>query len=191
MRDLDKKFSIKCGIESYEDLIDDLNVDLAVIDGDVIKAGDMLFTAVALPGHTKCSIGYYLESEKLLLGSETLGVYTGKDVLPSYLIGYQIALDSIDKVKKLNVKKILVPHYGVLSEEETQKYLKNSTINAKETAMKIVEIIKKGGTDDDAVKYFMDKYYEGYAKEIYPIDAITLNTTIMVNLLKRELIENQ
>lgn len=190
MRDLDKKFSIKCGVETYEDLIDDLKVDIAVVDGDKIKAGDMLFTAVALPGHTKCSIGYYLESEKLLLGSETLGVYTGSElVLPSYLVGYQMALDSITKAENLKIEKILAPHYGILTEEESKTYLKNCRKNAVETANDIVKIIKDGGTDEDAIKYFMNKYYIGYAKDIYPIDAITLNTKIMVNLLKRELIE--
>ncbi len=189
MRDLDKKFAVKCGISDYEDLIDDLKIDIAVVDGDKIVAGDMTFTAIALPGHTKCSIGYYLESEKLLLGSETLGVYTGDDVLPSYLVGYQMALDSIAKVKSLNVEKILAPHYGILTSEETKNYLANCRKNATETANEIVKIISNGGTDQDAINFFMDKYYKGYAKEIYPIDAITLNTTIMVNLIKKELLQ--
>lgn len=188
MRDLDKKFATKCGVLEYEDLIDELNVDISVVDGDKIKAGDMEFTVISLPGHTKCSIGYYLESEKLLLGSETLGVYTGNDVLPSYLVGYQMALDSIKKASKLSIDKILVPHYGVLSKEETLNYLKNCEINAIETANNIIDIIKNGGSDQDAINYFMNRYYKGYAKEIYPIDAITLNTTIMVNLLKKELL---
>ena len=189
MRDLDKKFSIKCGVEDYEDLIDELKIDIAVVDGDKIEAGDMIFTAVALPGHTKCSIGYYLESEKLLLGSETLGVYTGEDVLPSYLVGYQMALDSIKKAKALDIEKILAPHYGVLSKEETEKYLKICKANAEETANGIVEILKNGGSDEEAINFFMNKYYKGYAKEIYPIDAITLNTTIMVKLLKKEILQ--
>lgn len=189
MRDLDKKFAVKCGVNEYEDLIDDLKIDIAVVDGDKIEAGDMLFTAVALPGHTKCSIGYYLASEKLLLGSETLGVYTGEDVLPSYLVGYQMALDSIKKAKSLDIEKILAPHYGVLTKEETETYLKNCTINAEETANGIVEILKKGGSDEEAINFFMNRYYKGYAKEIYPIDAITLNTTIMVNLIKKELLQ--
>ena len=189
MRDLDKKFSIKCGVEDYEDLIDELKIDIAVVDGDKIEAGDMLFTAVALPGHTKCSIGYYLESEKLLLGSETLGVYTGEDVLPSYLVGYQMALDSIKKANELDIEKILAPHYGVLTKEETKTYLQNCTINAEETANGIVEILKNGGSDEEAINFFMNRYYKGYAKEIYPIDAITLNTTIMVKLLKKEILQ--
>jgi glyoxylase-like metal-dependent hydrolase (beta-lactamase superfamily II) len=191
MRDLDKKFALTCGVLEYEDLIDNLSVDIPVKDGDKIIAGDMAFTAVALPGHTKCSIGYYLEEEKLLLGSETLGVYTGTEkVLPSYLIGYQIALDSIAKVENLDIESILVPHYGLISGSEAQNYIKNGRINAENTAKEIVDILSKGGSDEDAIKFFLDKYYSGYAKEIYPIDAIELNTKIMVKLLKNELIEN-
>lgn len=191
MRDLDKKFALTCGVLEYEDLIDNLSVDIPVKDGDKIIAGDMAFTAVALPGHTKCSIGYYLEEEKLLLGSETLGVYTGTEkVLPSYLIGYQIALDSIAKVENLDIESILVPHYGLISGNEAQNYIKNGRINAENTAKEIVDILSKGGSDEDAIKFFLDKYYSGYAKEIYPIDAIELNTKIMVKLLKNELIEN-
>ena len=191
MRDLDKKFAKTCGVDEYEDLIDNLVVDIAVTDGDEIKVGDMTFIAVALPGHTKCSIGYYLKSQKLLLGSETLGVYTGDSVLPSYLVGYQMALDSIEKAKTLDIENILAPHYGILSKEQTKKYLEDCKTNAVETANGIINILKNGGSDQDAIDYFMNKYYRGYAKEIYPINAITLNTTIMVNLLKKEVLYKQ
>ncbi len=188
MRDLDKKFALTCGVSEYEDLIDNLSVDIAVKDGDKIIAGNMEFTAIALPGHTKCSIGYYLEEEKLLLGSETLGVYTGTEkVLPSYLIGYQIALDSISKAENLNIESILVPHYGLIGGDEARNYLKNGRINAEKTADEIVKIISDGGSDEDAIKFFLDKYYSGYAKEIYPIDAIELNTKIMIKLIRKEL----
>lgn len=63
MRDLDKKFATKCGVEDYEDLIDELRVDIAVDDGDEIKAGSMTFRVFSLPGHTKCSVGYYCEEK--------------------------------------------------------------------------------------------------------------------------------
>ena len=75
------------------------------------------------------------------------------------------------------------------TKEETKTYLQNCTINAEETANGIVEILKNGGSDEEAINFFMNRYYKGYAKEIYPIDAITLNTTIMVNLIKKELLQ--
>jgi len=72
MRDLDRKFALKCGVSEYEDLIDDLNVDIPVSDGDIIRAGELEFIVINLPGHTKCSVGYYCKTEKLFLSCEII-----------------------------------------------------------------------------------------------------------------------
>ncbi len=59
--------------------------------------------------------GNYLAENKLLLGSETLGVYGGPGiVLPSYLIGYEITRQSIDKAENMEIETILIPHCGLL-----------------------------------------------------------------------------
>ena len=98
MRDLDRKAAMDSGVAEYEDLIDELRADISVSDGDTIRCGRMEFTAVELPGHTKCSVGYYLAENQLLLASESLGVYIGDGVyLSSFLVGYQMTLDSIRK----------------------------------------------------------------------------------------------
>lgn len=187
MRDLDGKFAVKCGVESYEDLIDNLRVDIPAADGDVIKAGDMEFTVVNLPGHTKCSVGYYNKKEKLLLGCESIGVYDGNGgVVPSYLVGVGMVLDSIARVETLDIEKILVPHYGLLDSDETKAYLATAKKTSRETADEIADILRDGGSRDDAVKYFKDKFYKGYIKEVYPKDAMDLNTGISVDLIKRE-----
>ncbi len=187
MRDLDSKFAKKCGIDSYEDLIDDLKVDIPVSDGDVIKAGDTEFVAVNLPGHTKCSIGYYCREEKLLLGCETIGVFNGEDdVVPSYLVGYKMAMESIERAEALEIDNILVPHYGILNKEETKLYLKRARESAVTTTDEIVSMLKDKKSKEEISKFFMDKFYHGYIKEVYPIDAIELNTGIMIDLLERE-----
>lgn len=189
MRDLDHKFATTCGIAEYEDLIDDLKVDISVSDGDLIQAGDMEFKVINLPGHTKCSVGFYLKENKLLLGSETLGVYDGGSIIvPSYLVGYQMALDSIAKARKLQIDNILMPHYGLVDKEKTAFYLENAALSAKETADKIVEILQSGGTEADALQFMKDKFYYGYIQSIYPIDAMELNTNIMIGLIKKELL---
>lgn len=187
MRDLDKKFAQKCGVLEYEDLIVDLKVDIPVSDGDVIKAGELEFIAINLPGHTKCSIGYYCPEKKLLLSCETIGVFNGSnDVVPSYLVGYEMTISSIEKAQKLDIKNILVPHFGLLDKEETEFYLKKAKESAVSTASEIVDMLKEGKDKEDIIQFFKDKFYYGYIKKIYPIDAMELNTGIMIDLLKRE-----
>ncbi len=192
MRDLDQKFAAKCGIEEYEDLIDDLSVDIAAKDGDIIKAGDMEFEVISLPGHTKCSVGFYCKKKKLLLGSETIGVFDGvDDVVPSYLVGYKMAVESIDRASKLDVENVLIPHYGIIDKETTKNYLKKSKENAVEVAEKIAAMLKEGTPKDEISDWFMERFYNGYIKEIYPIDAVTLNTGITIDLIERELVNNE
>ena len=188
MRDLDRKFAEKCGVFEYDDLFDKLSVDIPVTDGSEMLAGDHKFKVISLPGHTKCSVGYFLEEDGLLLSSETLGVYVGTGVVvPSYLVGYGLTMDSFEKAKKLNIKSILSPHYGLLDEAQAKGYLDTCEKSARTTAQEILRILKNGGSDKDAFAYFKETFYHGYVKEIYPVDAMELNTSIMVKLIEKEL----
>ncbi|MBE5947700.1 MAG: MBL fold metallo-hydrolase [Lachnospiraceae bacterium] len=186
MRNLDNKFAKTCGVEEYDDLIDELKVDIPVCDGDVIKAGDMEFVALSLPGHTKCSVGYYCPKEKLLLSCETIGVFSGEDVVPSYLVGYKMTIDSIERVEKLDIDNILIPHYGLLDKESTVFYLREAKKSAIETAEEITDMLRAKRSKEEIMEFFKSKFYHGYTKTIYPIDAMELNTGITIDLLKNE-----
>ncbi|MGN1084417.1 MAG: hypothetical protein ACI4QX_05405, partial [Lachnospiraceae bacterium] len=158
-------------------------------DTDTIKCGDMTFTVVSLPGHTRDSIAFYLQEKKFLLGSETLGVYFGDDTyLPFFLVGYQMSLDSFEKVKQMDIEYMLLPHYGVVDKEETKRFLKNSEWTFCDTAEKIVALYQAGGTKEDAIAYYKDRFYKNNVKPTYPIDAFHLNTSIMIELIKKELL---
>lgn len=188
MRDLDRKFARTCGVVDYEDLADNLRVDISMTDGDCIKAGDMEFKIIHLPGHTRCSVGYYCKEKKLLLGSETVGVYGGGDiVVPSYLVGVEMTFDSIKKVKELDIDYVLTPHYGILNRDETKIYFEKAEENARDVAEKISSMIKAGCSDKEVFSYFKERFYKGYIESIYPIDAMELNTKIMIELIKNEM----
>ena len=192
MRNLDRKFARKCGVYEYEDLIDNLKVDIKVSDGDHVKAGDMDFTVIDLPGHTKCSVGFYLAENKLLLNSETLGVYFGENsILPICLVGYKMSLDSFEKIRHFDIENMLVPHYGLLDKEQTKFFLENSENVLRKTAEHVVDIFHNGGTSEDALKFFEENFYTDIIRPTYPIDAFLLNTGIMIELIKKELVDMQ
>ena len=186
-RELDEKFAKTCNAELYENLIDNLRVDITVKNGDVLSAGNMTFQVVDLPGHTKCSVGYYLLENKLLFGTETLGVYVNDNVvLPSFLVGYDMTIKSIETVEKMNIDNILIPHYGVLDKDKTKIFLKNAKKVAIDTMEDFSERIRNGATDEELVEYFKSLYYHGHIQDIYPIDAMELNTGYMIKLIRRE-----
>ena len=188
MHALDRSAARKEGMADYEDLSDQLRVDIVVRDGDEIACGDMKFEVVGLPGHTKCSVGFYMKENRLLLGTETLGVYLGDGVyLPSYLVGYQMTLDSFAKAAALDFDSLLIPHYGVVSGEAARDFLSGSERAARSTAEKICEIFAAGGTKEDAFAWFKETIYIESVRPAYPIEAFNLNTGILMDLVRREL----
>ena len=52
----------------------------------------------------------------------------------------------------------------------------------------ITAALKNGETKQAAVQKFKARYYHGYIPTVYPIDAMNLNTSIMVDLIEREFI---
>jgi glyoxylase-like metal-dependent hydrolase (beta-lactamase superfamily II) len=189
MKELDAKYAKTCGITDYEFLGDELKVDIAVDDGDVIRAGDMEFKVLNLPGHTRCSVGYYCEKEGLFLSCESIGVYDGEDtILPSYLIGYKASIESIERVEKLNITSIVLPHFGLLDKNQTEFFLKNMKSAAQGLAQELLDSIKKEYSDEEIIEQFKDKYWHGYIKEISPIDAFRLNASITLQLIRNELL---
>ena len=188
MRDLDRKAAASVGVTEYEDLIDDLRADLTVTDGDIIECGDLRFAAVELPGHTKCSVGYYLAENRLLLASESLGVYCGNGVyLPSFLVGYQMTLDSIRKAGALDIDAMVIPHYGPISGEEAREYLRRGEETARKSAEMIQGLISQGKTNEEILEYLTDVLYTEQVRPSYPYDAFRMNTEFMVNLIRKEL----
>lgn len=189
MGDLDRKAAAECGVTEYEDLTDDLRADITVTDGDVIECGQMRFTAVDLPGHTKCSVGYYLEENQLLLASESLGVCIGGGIyLPSFLVGYQMTLDSIRKARALDIRQMVIPHYGLVSGKEARAYLDNGEQTARKTADLILSQLRLDKTTEDILEYMTDILYTEAVAPAYPWAAFRMNTEIMINLIRKELL---
>lgn len=187
MRELDRKVAEKYGVHEYEDWIDALKVDIAVKDRDIISCGDLRFTVIGLPGHTKCSVGFYLAENRLLLGTETLGVYFGDDTyLPSYLVGYQMALDSFQRAKQLDIDSILLPHYGVVGKAEATEYLEKAEAVSIATAQVIKEQLLSGRSHEEVAVYLEEMLYSDNVAPTYPVDAFHLNTDIMIELVRKE-----
>jgi len=188
MESLDKKAALWQNISAGNHSSEGLRVDILVKDNDVISCGSMEVTVIALPGHTKCSVGYYLKDCKLLLGTETLGVYFGGSTyLPSFLVGYQLALDSFQRVRTLDLEQMLLPHYGVVEKKEMETYLTCSEAATVETAKTIRALLEQNYTQQEILEYLQKKDYQSNVAPIYPLDAFRLNTGIMIERVQKEL----
>ncbi|MBQ8178534.1 MAG: MBL fold metallo-hydrolase [Clostridia bacterium] len=186
MQELDNAHAKHFGITDYEFKGQGLRVDKVVKEGDKITVGSFDFTVLELPGHTKCSIGFYENNSKILLSNETLGIYHGTGILPVALTGFNDAISSIKKLKALKLKGVLIPHLGIIGEEATKHYLsivEGEFLRAKEL---ILTHLKNGTDREEIVEDFQNTFIQGAIKDIYPPDAAYLNSLLMIKLIEKE-----
>lgn len=187
MRDLDRKWAAKNGITDYPDHIDDLTADITVQDNDIITCGDTRFRVISLPGHTRCSVGYYAEDCGLLIGCETLGVYLGGELyMPSCLVGYEMTLASFARADALDIRHMLIPHFGLIGADEAKTYLSRSEQVTRETAESFLSLMKRGLDDAEILDRYRRNVYTDEIAPFYPEDAFLLNSSIMISLIRRE-----
>lgn len=185
MRDLDRKAALANGITDYDDRIDDIHADLPLSDGDLVP--DTSFRVIALPGHTRCSVGYYDEGSGLLLSSETLGVYYGEDrYMPAFLVGYRMTLESFARARTLDISAMLLPHYGLIPRASAQEFLARSEQSTRDTAELVLRLIDDGADDAEILALYEARFYTDDMHAVYPPDAFRLNTSIMIALIRRE-----
>lgn len=171
----------------FED-IDNLHADIAVEDGQKLMIGSHEVEVVSLPGHTRDSVGYYFAKEKLMLGCETLGMYVKNDtVMPSFLVGYQMSIDSIKRAEEFDIEYYMIPHWGLLEGEQVGKFLKDSYASHIMGKDLIVDAFKAGKSQDDIIEIFARDYYSDEVKKMYPPAAFAENINIQIPLILREM----
>lgn len=184
MRQLNASAASEQGVTNYEDLLSELKVDLVLAEGDEIDLGTIRLKVLELPGHTRCSIGFYSEKARLLLGCETLGVLSApRLVMPCCLVSVQDSLQAIERVAKLDIESLLLPHSGLLQGKACQQFLKDSSGWLAETGKRLREAHAAGRSEADLRQMFKDLFYTDLARQNQPEKAFDLNASYIIPLL--------
>ena len=142
---------------------------------------------MAIPGHTRCSFGFYDREHRFLISSETLGVLYGDNIcIPAYLVGYRMTLDAFAKVRGLTISAMLLPHRGLIDGARASDFLRHSEQAAIDTADYFLHWMKQGLSDDEILVRYTDSVYTEEVRDTYPPDAFRLNSSIMIALVRRE-----
>ena len=65
-------------------------------------------------------------------------------------------------------------------------YMEKAEESCHAMAHSIVSMLKSGMDKNDIAEAVKARYYHGYIKTVYPIDAMNLNTGIMIDMIERE-----
>ena len=162
-----------------------MRVDIVMKDGDSVSLGMEKVTAFVTKGHTDCSMSYMLDPQKILFASESTGVINGTGFMyPSILKNYDDAVESALKLKKLEVKDIIVPHYGVLEKGAKQTFFDDFIEAAKDERELIFEGIREGLSDEEILERHKAVYWSEARSVNQPYPAYKLNAEITIRMTR-------
>ena len=182
-----RHFNIPALTETELSQIDKLRVDRILKEDDIIDLVSIKLKVINAPGHTRCSIAFYCEEEKLLLSSETMGVDAGDSkVIPCFLVGYKISMDFVNKISNIPVDYLLVPHFGIYEDNKAREFIDNSRYWNEYAKNLVIEKYKNGLTNEEIISELQKVFYTPLIKKIQPIEAFQLNMSYLVPMVLKE-----
>lgn len=164
----------------------DLQIDVALEDGETIEIGEHTIYAFATVGHTKCSMSYLVDDE-LMLCSETVGVIGLEGgYMPSFLVDYKAAEESIEYSSELGAKEIILNHYGLVKEEDKSTIWQVLMQKLRESRDAMIDIMNRFPKDDEALREMERVFHSKVDKKEQPDEAFYINAASMMRTLRRQ-----
>lgn len=186
MRRLDKAAAESSG-EEFIDYTDLLHTDILVEDQDLIDLKGTQIKVVSLPGHTRCSTAFYIVEDKFFISCETIGIMCNEIlVMPSFLVGYDMTIDSINKAAGYDIDYYFIPHQGYILGNDCKEFFEKSIKSHIMGRDLILECYDKGLSTEETIKAFEDVYYTDFIKDKYPYSSFLENINIQIPLIIRE-----
>ncbi len=178
------------GVKSDVDLgVDDaIPVDRVVKEGDVIDlGGDVRVEVYDAPGHSRCSLAFFLRPDRAVFSGETFGYYNGAgEVVSEGLSDFQAYLDSLEKMDKLGAEVICLPHNGVLTGDDAKGYFRLAHESGVKFRQDVKEFLGQGRGDEEIIDRYVKKDYKGLIR-LQPEAVFRQNMTAMLKAIKKEM----
>lgn len=178
-------------IISYEDVvIDQEGIDVSLESGQAVDMGDFDIVAYSTPGHTNCSMSYFIPQRKILFSSESTGVpsLAGR-MHTSILKSFDQSMDSLKLCRALGAETVIFPHYGVVKGDLVDIAWQAYETNAREERETLANWIKEGLTDQELLERVTEKFWTSDRAARQPKAAFQLNARYSIKMYRREVDE--
>ena len=170
---------------SYRD--EYITVDQVVGEGDLIELGDLTLQVIETPGHTDCSMSFYLLEKRLLFSSETTGCLTPEgEIMMVMLKGYRNTVRSIEKCKQLDPDCIIVPHYGKIPDDLTKDYWSCVRKAAEKCRDFILKRHEAGMPEAQIYDEYQNEYWHDMTRNQQPLEAFEINARQIIKVMISE-----
>ncbi|MBQ9016151.1 MAG: MBL fold metallo-hydrolase [Firmicutes bacterium] len=176
--------------------VDGLGVDRVLRDGDVISLGEQRVTAFETPGHTDCSMSFFLQPQGLLFTSESTGIIEGKVggtpdgrgyIHTPVLKDFHQALQSMEKCRALHPAAVCLPHFGMVPPGMLDRYWDDFAEEC-ESKIAFARLLKDGGlSDEEMLDRYAARYWTTYKAMEQPKEAFLINSKHILRALMKEI----
>ena len=135
------------------------------IRGDTVSKGDRIGVEpfegfiYETPGHSSCSISFYVPALKALFPSDGGGIPYKDMILAAGNSNFTKYQESLVKLKDLDVAYLCADHYGYVTGEEAACYIKESILDATERRSEFEEIYLKTKDIEATAEELVGKFY--------------------------------
>jgi len=174
--------------DASDTVFDGLENIEGVKDGDKIEIDETCYLEVLeTPGHTKCSVSYYLQPWKVLFCGDSTGVTEQTGVLrPLFLSSYTDYENSLKKLCGLDIEVLAFPHNRYINDKEKiREYMDLALWRLYEIRDKILLNLKAGKEVSEIAEIL---YLSEFTKPTVmgPREALMTNLEAMIKSVQKE-----
>ena len=133
-----------------------------VSDGDVIEIGGLEGRVYETPGHSSCSISFYVPELKALFPSDGAGIPFGNTIFATGNSNFTQYQASLERIKDLEVEYLFADHYGYIRGNEARNFIKQSIEYAKEYRALLEDKYRQTGDIDVTAREITDEFISTY-----------------------------
>jgi 2-aminobenzoylacetyl-CoA thioesterase len=187
IKDLSISASKMFGQEIEQLDMEGLYVDEAIKDGDIIDLGNIQIEVFETKGHTKCCLAFFLRNEDVLFPGETPGVLLKfGEMSPVFLTSYKDTINSINKLRKLQAKYIISPHYGLIDPADSKNYWDWAQKACEECKKFVVKYYKEDYSKEEILVKFAKRFRSEASFELQPDEAFEINSARSIEVIIKE-----
>ncbi len=149
-----------------------LKVDMVVGEGDTLNIEPGLSIKILdAPGHSVCSIAAYIPEDQVMLVSDAVGFVATSGIMPPiFFQGYDLYVDTIQKLKQYPTQVLGGAHGGLAVGDKVAQLYEQSLASAEDVCTWIMEQLQAGMSEDDLTSMLYDTYMKDglsyYPKEM-------------------------
>jgi glyoxylase-like metal-dependent hydrolase (beta-lactamase superfamily II) len=131
---------------------DGIEIQETVSEGDTMVCGDTTFDVLEVPGHSSCSIAFYLPKERALFASDAVGLRHQGAYHPTPNSDYDQYQQSLERLSHFDLDVLLLEHYGAYLEQDARAYIPGAIEAAKHIRQLLEEAYRRTRDIDKCTK---------------------------------------